>query len=132
MNSYYLEKLGVKSEDIVQNWNPDDHRKNKWAKERKKFGFDERETWNFDTTFLQWVYPRICWYREHAPVDLTYHQYKYKKQFVTFEWCLDAMIESLGICLLNDRLGPKAEKEYKRHLDKFFDIFRLCFNSMWW
>ena len=30
-----------------------DKRQGKWKKERKKYGFDERQTWNLNTTMIE-------------------------------------------------------------------------------
>ena len=45
----YLENLGLKTEQYGTNFmQDDDKRAQKWAKERKKYGFDNREIWNLD------------------------------------------------------------------------------------
>ena len=41
-----------------------DKRQGKWKKERKKYGFDERQTWNLNTTMIELLYERVMMLKE--------------------------------------------------------------------
>lgn len=42
----------------------------KWFFERRKYGFDSRETWNMDQSFYCWAYERISLYVKVTEVDI--------------------------------------------------------------
>lgn len=49
---YYLERLEIPIEKCGTNFcDKKDKRYRKWMKERKKYGFDSRETWSLDSSF---------------------------------------------------------------------------------
>ena len=54
----------------------DKKRNKKWKKQRKKYGFDERETWSMDFTLACWIYEHFKWYIDNAPIDMSFHTFK--------------------------------------------------------
>ena len=40
-----------------------DKRQGRWKKERKKYGFDERQTWNLSTTMIELLYERVMMFK---------------------------------------------------------------------
>ena len=40
-----------------------DKRQGRWKKERKKYGFDERQTWNLNTTMIELLYERVMMFK---------------------------------------------------------------------
>ena len=80
----YLEKLGISIYDYGTNCKPKDWKKEKrtsrWKKQRKKYGFDDRETWNLDRLFVEWLYSHLMMYKEIGGkiVDLNFHKFDYK------------------------------------------------------
>lgn len=75
---HYLNKIGVRSDicTIFNSYQPDKKRSKRFAKQRKKYGFDERETWNLDVTTATWVYEHLKYYRKLGGnfCDLTWHK----------------------------------------------------------
>ena len=53
----YLDDIGYT--DRPDTWNKDDKRQKIWRKQRKKYGFDNREIWNMDLAFYLWLYERL-------------------------------------------------------------------------
>lgn len=51
-----------------------DKRKKIWKKERKKYGFDNRETYSMDFTLACWIYEHFKWFLDNVPIDLTLHK----------------------------------------------------------
>lgn len=76
MKSRYLKKNGVKPYLHKSSWKDDDDgRYARYAKEAKKVGVDERETWCLFIPFAEWLYTRVCLY-EKAPrniIDISYY-----------------------------------------------------------
>ena len=50
--------------------------KEQLKKQRKKYGFDERETWSLDYTLIGWLYSHLRMYLDRANADLTYHRFR--------------------------------------------------------
>ena len=76
----YLENIGVSPENYGTNFcDKSDHRWKRWKKQRKKYGFDDRETWCLEYTFYQWLYTRLTMYKKIAgkTIDLEWHKVNY-------------------------------------------------------
>jgi len=59
---YYEKQIGIGSpEQYYWNGMKKDDRQPKWKEQQNKYGFDERETWSLDFTFIAWIYPRLKW-----------------------------------------------------------------------
>ena len=77
----YLNKIGINSDDVcifnTENINIDRCRRERFQKQRKKYGFDERETWALDYTLATWLYSHLKMYKKCASrvVDLSYHKF---------------------------------------------------------
>lgn len=66
MRNKYLDELGIKPEEYGTNFVDDnDPRASLWEEERKKYGFDSRETWSLDKMFLEWLYSHLKMYQEY-------------------------------------------------------------------
>lgn len=133
----YLDKLGLKITDYGTNWCTDknDKRKKKWKKERKEYGFDSRETWNLNTTFVEWLYSHLKMYKKEAnkKVDLTYHKFMWKGQEITQLDAINLIIKECEFYLLNknsDNIG--AENEAYKRMQEILKLWADIFPSMWW
>lgn len=125
----YLDDLGLKIEEYGTNFMPDDDpRSDKWAMEREEYGFDVRETWNLDNTFVEWIYTRVLMYKERNCVDTSFHKVSYKDSSITQEEAMD-MILSLSKQILldmdNDELRLKNFRE-------ICDLWKEILPLMWW
>lgn len=134
MISKYLKNLGLKKEDLPQGWgtDSDDKRQKKWKKEREEYGFDNRETWSLDYTFKLWLYERLSMYNEVAPnvIDTSFHKYEFRGEQITFQDCIDKMLEGLKIDLTVEDYNQTEEQKQKAA--DVIQIFSLCFYSLWW
>jgi len=126
----YLKDLGLKEENIPQGWCPGDKREEKWKKEREEYGFDSRETWSLDFTFKVWLYERLSMYNEINIINTSYHKFDFKGEILTFQECIDRMLEGLKIDLTIDEYD-QTEEQKKKAAD-VVQIFALCFNALWW
>lgn len=111
----YLDDLGLKIEEYG-------------TKEREEYGFDVRETWNLDNTFVEWIYTRVLMYKERNCVDTSFHKVSYKDSSITQEEAMD-MILSLSKQILldmdNDELRLKNFRE-------ICDLWKEILPLMWW
>ena len=67
MKHYYLDKINYDNFDYHLK---DDKREKEWRKQRRKYGFDERETWNLNWRFYAWLYERLKMYKKVANILL--------------------------------------------------------------
>ena len=86
----YLEDLGLEPYQYGVNWTLDDKRKDlrRWDRQRRKYGFDERETREMDVAYAEWLYSRLMMYRKRASkaVDLTYYSIEFDgKEYTQIE-----------------------------------------------
>lgn len=91
---YYLDQI------LPEGWDDSDDsfiagREKCWLKERKIYGFDERETWEMERNFYIWLYEHIMRYKEICCVDLTYHKFKYKRREYTQEELMNEILERI-------------------------------------
>ena len=132
MLSKYLKNLDLTEKDTPQYWEPNDKRQEQWKKEREEYGFDSRETWSLDYTFKLWLYERLSMYNEVAPkvIDTSFHKYEFKGEQITFQDCINKMLEGLKIDLTIEDYDRTEEQKQKAF--DVIQIFALCFNSLWW
>lgn len=64
----YLEDIGLKEEYYGTNFcnGKNDKRQKHWAKQRKKYGFDDRELWCLDVRYIEWLYSRCMMFKKKA------------------------------------------------------------------
>lgn len=79
--SRYLEELGLKSDNICAPATTARAKKKEdresYAAQRAERGFDDRECWDLDITFLIWLYEHIRGYEEKANdfIDLDFYKF---------------------------------------------------------
>lgn len=129
----YLDDLGIKLENYYTNFcDNTDERFPKWLEEQKEYGFDERETWNLDRMFIEWVYTRFMMYKEIGgkTVDLSFHKFKFEGvkggiKEVTQEEAIDIILESCKKVLLEDDINSRLP-------DNVMNLFCDVLPAMWW
>ena len=106
-----------------------DKRAQKWKAEQEEYGFDNRETWNLDTTFIEWVYTRVMMFKECADktVDLSYHKIVYKGEEITQIQAMDKLLELAKQYLTND----DDELRYS-NAREICDLWKELMPYMWW
>lgn len=108
-----------------------DKREKKWKKEREKYGFDNRETWNLNTNFYVWLYERLKMYKKHASkiVDLTFYKFEYDGETLTQIECIDRMIEGCKLYIEDDE---NPDKEVQKKIEDVAKIWAMVLPHMWW
>ena len=130
----YLENIGVTPEKYGTNFcDKSDKRWKEWKKQRKKYGFDERETWCLDHIFYEWLYSRLTMYKKKASkiVDLTYYKFEYTPSDSS-ETQVITQIEAIDI-IRNEAKRVILDEDDTAVFDKnimllFYDILPV----LWW
>lgn len=110
-----------------------DSRYERFYAQRRKYGFDERETWALNFTFYAWLYEHLKMYKDVCCVDLTYHKFEYKGKTLTQEECIDKIIEGCEIYLAFDDCGwGEYTDEQKEKVDDVIALWGIILPAMWW
>ena len=130
----YLDDLGIPINEYGTNFMDDtDHRAESWAKEREEYGFDNRETWNLDRIFIEWIYTRVLMYKEYSIVDLNYHKFPYKGSEITQAEAIDKILElSKEILLMDDYYSIKNSEKTINNQREICDLWKEILPAMWW
>jgi len=83
-----------------------------------------------DFTFKLWLYERLSMYNEVNGVDTSFHKYEFKGEIITFQECIDRMLDGLKIELIIDEY--RRTDEQKEKVEDIVNIFALCLHSLWW
>lgn len=112
----YLEDLGLEPYQYGVNWTLDSRRKamRRWERQRRKYGFDERETRELDAAFAEWLYCRLMMYRKKASkeVDLTYHRIEFEGKRYTEIEAIDKVLKWTRYYLLNRDDPDRSAKAF--------------------
>jgi hypothetical protein len=114
-----------------------DKRRFKWYRQRKKLGFDDRETWSLDHTIAKFALPRLIRFKE---VKCGYPSCFSSSE----EWdvILDKMIYALQ-AIVDEFNGTKNTisatgdgiKGFRKHIRKEHEglvLFGKYFGHLWW
>lgn len=118
---------GVSSEIGDKN----DKRKDKWKQQKRKYGFDERETWSLNYTFYCWLYEHLKMYLDMADpvVDLNYYKFTYKGETKTQKEWIVRMIEYCELYLTEP---DTTDKEKCKKAKDVVNIWNMLLPCMWW
>ena len=117
-----------------------DNRQKLFMKQRKKYRFDERETWSMDYTSLIWLYEHIKMYIDIGgkTVDLEYPlSVELKKEFADKEFLdFSTQKEVLEyICKLIekwDKCNDSIENEHWDYAQQAVRLYAIILPAMWW
>ena len=125
----YLDDLNIPINEYGTNFMPDDdYRAESWSKEREEYGFDNRETWNLDRIFIEWIYTRVMMYKEYSIVDASYHKIKYKDTEITQGEAIDKILKLAKEILLN----MDSYELFYDNSREICDIWKEILPCMWW
>ena len=137
----FLNKIGIKSTEtcIFNTEEKDVSRNNRFKKQRKKYGFDERETWSMDYTLACWIYEHFMLYKEINCVDLTFYKFNIpkwndeildEKIEVTQEEAINLVLEHIEFFLINEDFD--REEEADNRFKYALIIMAEIMPAMWW
>jgi hypothetical protein len=140
MCRYFIDKLNIPFEQTPQGIchsefvaNEPNTRGELWHKEREKYGFDSRETWDIGWSLELFLYERLCLFKKVNNVDLAFHKYNYKGSVITLEECLDRLIEGLALDITLEEDGDKRkDSRVAQSISDIFPLLQLCLRDLWW
>ena len=88
----YLDDLGIKIENYGSNFAKE--KKFQRFIERKKYGFDYRQTIHMDLAFAEWIYSRLMMLLEQTDDDLTFHSIEYEGVHYTVEQAIHRILKA--------------------------------------
>lgn len=101
--------------------NKNDEREKDFSIQRKKYGFDDSETWCLMSTMARFTIPRLKRYMEITDKMYINEHEKECKQ----------LLKSLKLLVRDDSACSFNEKE-KRKVKKGLKSFHKVFESLWW
>lgn len=144
MNRKYLDDIGCTSRFDTWDLGPNSEEREKGFKEQRDiYGFDERETWNLNETFLEFLYERVKMYVDIGGemVNLNFHKFKFRGKEYTQLELLNIMLDDLKYLITTDEdeyfgVNTKKYKQILREIpyrrNRVMDIWKLVFPAMWW
>lgn len=124
----YIEEIS-ELKNTPYGWSENTGRDSKWRKEREEYGFDERETWALDTTFMYWLYERLTMFKNVNCINLDFHKFNINGKELTQRECIDKMIENCKSYITNNNIDDELSYNLK---NETLDIWKECIHSMWW
>lgn len=157
MSHKYLKEAGFDKDLWVDNLPKNDDRRSMWAKQRKEYSMDERETWNLGYLSLTWLYEHIKMYLDFSDIDyidLNYHKFKVDDEELNQKELLQRIVHKIELyfnlndCFYLENFG-KTQKELckeERGIDKLvtydrsqkdmckeiWKLWGIVCPSMWW
>ena len=137
MKHYYYDKFYKNNKyDIGDypyffSYDKQESRNKHWKKQRKRYGFDDRETWSLDYTFIIWVYERFNMYKDKAGdiVDLDYHKFTIDGIEYTQREIIDKILD---ICEFIMKADVWITKNYEEKYNELLMLFGKVIHTMWW
>lgn len=128
MNHKYIDEI-MNMENTPYGWSEHTGRDEMWADQRKEYGFDERETWSLDTTFIYWLYERLRMFDEVNCINTDFHTFDISGETLTQQECIDTMINKC-----KDYITYRGvDDDYTYNLkNEILDIWKACIHHMWW
>lgn len=152
----YLDNLYLELKEYGVNWDLVDESEMveagfRWQEQQENCGgHDERELFNFDITFIEYLYTMLKMYVEYAgkDVDLNYHTFEYQNkkytQLEAINYICDVLEEALVVRTREENilenvsirtLLPERPKLPEIDYDKVGDaiaLFGKILPAMWW
>jgi hypothetical protein len=125
----YLDDLNISIRNYGTNFICDKKREKRWKKQRKKYGFDSRECWNLDRTFIEWLYSHLMMYKENSEkvIDLSFHKFKFDGKEYTQRDGIDFILNTLQQAL-KAKSGDYDVEAVKNAIHMWAEVFSAC----WW
>lgn len=122
---YYEKEIGVNKDSYFwQESEKKDDRYEQWKEQRKKYGFDARETWSLDGTLATYIYPRLCMFRDIAS--------GYPRGETEESWLkkLDEMIFAFRVALTHWNVDYTDEEWERARQGRL--LFAEWYHDLWW
>lgn len=129
----YIQDLGIPKEKMTSNYNVGfDSRESKWKEDRDIYGFDERETWSLDLSFVEWLYSHLMMYVERCCVDLEFLEFDFEGKKYTQKEIINYILLCCKEYLLDDSDDIQEVNRVTHNMQKAIILFSIIFPAMWW
>ena len=128
---YYLEQAGIDFNEQYPTFPEGDSREKEWKKQRNKYGFDERDTWNLNNVLMMFIFERVSMFNEFNCVDTNFHEAEYCGEEITFQNAIDRIIEGSKLYLEKDIYDILTDEEDKK-INDVLPLFNLFLGCFWW
>lgn len=125
----FLEKLGLKREEYGTNFSYGlpEKRSILWKRERELFGFDNRETWNLNTNFIEWLYSRLMMFNKVNIIDTTFYKVEWEGKEITQQQAIDLLIKACA-----EYLRDSDNSEKFQAVCDLMPLWGKVLPYMWW
>lgn len=130
MKRKYLDEIGYTNRPDTY-CKHDKERMAKWKLQRKELGFDGREIWNLDVSFYCWLYERLRFYLETAPIDLSYNKFEFEGNIYTQKEMIENIISTLEKYLLKAPPNSISYEEETNNLQRAAHMWAEVLPAMW-
>ena len=153
----YLKEAGFDKDLYMDTLPKNDDRRPEWAKQRKEYSMDERDTWHLGHLSLTWLYEHIKMYLDFSDidyVDLNWHKFDVGDEELDQKELLNRILHKIELffnvndCFYIENFG-KTEKEIakeERGIDKLvmhdrtqptlckeiWELWGVVCRAMWW
>lgn len=103
-----------------------------YLQQRKSYGFDSRECYRMDLSFISWLYERVSMFRDMTSNrdDLHHVMLQYNGHTVSQIALIDTLLKRCKQCLL-DYHGKRMSPNYYTDLDECIRIWSVLLPAMW-
>lgn len=102
----------------------------RWKKQRKEYGFDEREVYNLDYTWHLWMYEHLSLYLQVADGVPTVDKFEYKENIYTQKEIIQMILDRLTLELGPDPSWTESEKTVA-YVKEIEPLWFLVYSSLW-
>lgn len=140
----FMEKMAFPVTSYGTNYTTaDDKRRMDWANQELRQGFDDRETWNLSSLFIEWLYSRLSRYMEVTIVDVEAEKYSFKildennsvqEMSLTMKEAANIILDACVDYLTLHDADIEADK-YKAMMSRMTYALRIwanMFPAFWW
>lgn len=132
----YLDELGIPIEKYGSNFADieTDARGEKWKKQREEYGFDDRDIYDLDVTFAEWLYSHIKMYIEIAgkAIDLEFHKFTYDDEEFTLLETLEKICDGLAAFLTDENDTLEEDYALYENYKKVLHLWADVAGYVWW
>lgn len=130
MKHKYLEELKLNGMPYIYEIDKNKERQKIFEKQKEEFGFDERETWSLDNTFVIWLYERLSMYKKTADVDLEVGKFEHNGNTYNH---IEIINEMLKLCKeILENTSSIDDDLYFSTMKKLTELWSLSICAMWW
>lgn len=139
LKNKYLDKLGIPENVYGTNWDivssPEMTESGfDWQKQQEECGgHDSRELFNFDTTFIEYLYTMLNMYLDDAQgvIDLTWKKFEFNNKEYTQLEAINYILDVLAKAI-KTRISENFEDPDYDELEKAIALFGKILPCMWW